>query len=88
MPATEFENRVNVARGYSCLLITVTSLWLVLSKPRCLLFWWSDGYQLVVERTGMLGFVTSVFFLLYLLVDTIVGFLCHDHFRRSSRMLS
>ena len=83
MVATAFEHRVNEARGYSCLVITAASCWIVGSHPHCLLFWRPDAYALISARTGMLGLATSAFFLLYLAVDTLLGIACRHNFRRS-----
>lgn len=83
MPATDFENTVNEFRGYACFVITVSSLYIVLEQPGCLLFWTAQGYQLNVATTGMIGLATSAFFLLYLVVDTLCGLLCRHKFRRS-----
>lgn len=81
--ATDFEHRVNTWRGYCCLLITVMSISIVLTEPWCLLFWKDYGYRLNIEHTGLVGFATSAFFGLYLLVDTIIGLVYHRRFRRS-----
>ena len=73
MVATAFEERVNVLRGYATLVITMNSMYIVLSSPLCLIFWRNDGYERNAAPTGLLGLVTSLLFLLYLLVDTLVG---------------
>ena len=82
MPPTAFEHTVNEARGYACLLITISSFIIVLIDPRCLSFWRRDGYSLNTASTGMLGIATSSAFLLYLLIDTLVGIACSHKFRR------
>ena len=82
MPPTAFEHTVNEARGYACLLITISSFIIVLIDPRSLLFWRRDGYSLNTASTGMLGIATSSAFLLYLLIDTLVGIACSHKFRR------
>ena len=82
MPPSSFENSVNLARGHATLYITAASCYLVLSKPTCLLFWTEDGYALNVAKTGVLGLATSAVFLIYLLIDTLVGIVCRHKFRR------
>ena len=59
MPPTAFEHTVNEARGYACLLITISSFIIVLIDPRCLPFWRRDGYSLNTASTGMLGIAAS-----------------------------
>lgn len=83
MVATVFEERVNLMRGYATFVITLASFQIVLVEPHCLLFWTAQGYALNVAQTGVVGLCTAALFLLYLLVDTVVGICCRHRFRRS-----
>ena len=78
-----FEARVNNVRGYACLLITVLSVGLGLNDLKIFFFWRDDAYAANTERTGVVGLATSLIFLAYLLVDSLVGILCRAKFRRS-----
>ncbi|KAL3913210.1 MAG: hypothetical protein SGPRY_008066, partial [Prymnesium sp.] len=80
MGASHFEQRVNVWRGWSCLLITLGSFFLVLANPRCFLFWEDDSA--VFELTGTPGLLLSLSFTAYLAVDSAVAFFYRSHFRR------
>ena len=83
MPATAFEHRVNEIRGWCCLIVTAGSLVVVVREPFSVAFWLDGGYELISESSGLLGFALAAFFLVYLLVDTLVGIFCRHKFRRS-----
>ena len=80
--ATSFEHRVNYYRGLVCFVITLASLLLVFIQPSCLLFWRDGAYELNAEGTGTAGTLTSLLFLTYLFVDSMVGIVCRSRFRR------
>lgn len=83
MPATAFEHRVNVTRGYATLVITLWSIAIVLEEPACLAFWLKHAYVLNAAPTGWFGLGCSALFLAYLVIDTVIGILCRHRFRRS-----
>ena len=80
MPASDIERGVNKCRGWWCLFITLGALALVLSDPRCILFW--VDHSPLLEPTGLPGLLLSLSFLVYLVLDTAVSFFWRHHFRR------
>lgn len=52
MPPSTFEANANVWRGYTCLLITLAAVGIVLADSRCLAFWRPDGFALNAAPTG------------------------------------
>ena len=80
--ASPFEHRVNLARGYCTLAITLWSVAIVLADPYCLIFWQQDAYHRNTSETGWFGLGCSVAFLVYLISDMAVGLACRKHFRR------
>ena len=78
-----FEATVNWWRGLCTAVITLAAFVIVLAEPRCLLYWRDGAYELNAEGTGLPGTLTSVLFLLYLLIDSTIGCVCRQRFRRS-----
>ena len=83
MPATPFEHSVNAWRGWCCVVVTLGAVAIVLSEPASLTFWSENAYAKISEPTGRGGLALAAFFILYLVVDTLIGIVCRHQFRRS-----
>merc|ERR1719454_2867190 len=77
----QFEATVNVWRGWTTVFITLASIAQVLASPSSLLFW--SHPDLTFSETGIVGFVVSLLFGLYLLVDSVVAVVYRTRFKRS-----